>query len=106
MVVNTDTVTKPVGVTLSPDERLAYIATGRANTVAEIDLAARRRVAIIPVGRRPWGIAISGDGRTVYTANGLSGDVSVIDTATRRVVATIKAGAGAWGVVIADGSPR
>jgi PQQ-dependent catabolism-associated beta-propeller protein len=96
----TDSGAKPVGVALSPDERLAYVATGRANSVAVVDLAARRQVASIPVGRRPWGIAISGDGRTVYTANGLSGDVSVIDTGTRQVVATIKAGAGPWGVVV------
>ena len=96
----TDSGAKPVGIALSPDARIAYVATGRGNTVAVVDLATRRQVASIPVGQRPWGIAITPDGKTLYTANGLSGDVSVIDTGTRRVVATIKAGAGAWGVAI------
>jgi YVTN family beta-propeller protein len=96
----TDSGAKPVGVALSPDGRWAYVATGRGNSVAVVDLGAQQQVASIPVGKRPWGIVITPDGATLYTANGLSGDVSEIDTQTRRVVATLKAGAGPWGVAL------
>ncbi|HYT72848.1 MAG TPA: hypothetical protein VEK78_15790, partial [Gemmatimonadales bacterium] len=57
-----------------------------------IDLAARKVIDTIPVGRRPWGIALSPDGRRLYTADGRSNQVSVIDTGGRKVVATIPVG--------------
>jgi YVTN family beta-propeller protein len=69
-----------------------------------VDIASRREVAEIPVGRRPWGIAISGDGKLLYTANGGSNDVSVVDVATRRVRSTIRVGAKPWGIALVRGS--
>jgi YVTN family beta-propeller protein len=91
---------KPMGVCVSPDGKLVYVATGRGNSLAVIDGVNNRLVTMIPVGNRPWGVAVSPDGRKVYTANGLSNDVSVVDTATNKVIGTIKAGDGPWGITI------
>jgi YVTN family beta-propeller protein len=80
----------------------AYFSLGRAKSVAEIDVVARKLARVIDnVGERPWGIAISADGRTLYTANGPSGDVAVIDIATGTVTARVTTGGSPWGVVVA-----
>jgi YVTN family beta-propeller protein len=92
----------PVGVAVSPDGRLVYVANGRADSVSVIDVRARAVAASIPVGRRPWGVALTRDGRRLYVANGRSNSVSIIDTATKRVVAAVPVGAGPWGIAIAD----
>lgn len=91
---------KPVGLALSPDQNTLYVATGRGNAVAVIDVRANRLLAKIPAGERVWGIAITRDGRRVYAANSLSNTISVIDTASRRVVRTIKTDDGPWGLAI------
>jgi putative membrane protein len=91
---------KPKGAVCSPDGSRLYVATGRGNTVAVVDVASLRVIGQIVVGHRPWGIAITPDGRKLYAGNGLSNDVSVIDTASARVTATIPAGDGPWGVVV------
>jgi YVTN family beta-propeller protein len=92
---------RPVGIVLSPDGRLVYVATGRGNTVVVLD-GAGALVSRISVGQRPWGIARTADGSRLYVGNGLSNNVSVIDTPTRRVIRTIRAGDGPWGVAIGE----
>src|SRR5437868_431612 len=99
-VVVGDRTTKPTGLALSPDEKTLYLANGRSNDVAVIDVASRSVVATIAVGERPWGIALSGDGRTLYTANGRSGSVSIIDVTSRRVTATIAVGGRPYSVLL------
>ena len=93
---------KPVGMALSPDQKRLYVALGRGNGVAVIDLAARRVISRIATGSRVWGIALTRDGRKLYAANSLSNTVSAIDTATNRVVATIPTGDGPWGLACHD----
>jgi YVTN family beta-propeller protein len=85
---------------LSPDEKTLYLANGRSNEVAIIDLATRATSATIPVGERPWGIALSRDGSTLYTANGRSGSISVIDVASRRVTTTLQVGGRPYTVLL------
>jgi len=87
-----DQKTKPVRVAFSPDGRLAYVTEGAAGSVSVVDVAARRVIDTIVVGRRPWGIALTPDGSRLYTADGRSNTVSVIDTKTRKVVAAIPVG--------------
>lgn len=89
----------PVGMTLSPDEKRLYVATGRGNSVAIIDTATNKPLKQIGVGQRVWGIALTPDGRKLYAANGLSNDISVIDTTADRVIATVKGGDGPWGAI-------
>ena len=91
----------PVGVRFTPDQKLALVALGRANTVAIIDVATRTVIAYVPVGRRVWHLAITPDGKRAFAANGLANDVSVIDIAAAKVIATIPVGTAPWGVAIA-----
>jgi YVTN family beta-propeller protein len=100
VVVIGDRTTKPTGLALSPDEKTLYVANGRSNEVAVIDVGTRAVTASIAVGERPWGIVLSHDGRTLYTANGRSGSVSVIDTATRRVTSTLAVGGRPYSVLL------
>ena len=91
---------KPVGLVLSPDEKTLYVATGRGNGVAVVDVATMKMTAKIPTGVRVWGIALSRDGRRLYAANSLSNTISVIDTGTRRVVKTIATDDGPWALTV------
>ncbi len=101
-------VERPVGVVASGDGRWAYVATGRAGTVAVLDVENPRHPALaasISVGGRPWGIGLTSDGRKLYTANGSSNDVAAVDSATRKVVAKIRVGEGPWELSIGP-APR
>jgi YVTN family beta-propeller protein len=92
---------RPMGSVLAPDGKHLYVSNGRNESVADIDVAARKVARMFEdVGARPWGIAISADGHTLFTANGPSNDVSVIDVATGKVTKRVKVGALPWGVAL------
>jgi YVTN family beta-propeller protein len=94
---------KPMGVAIAPDDRRAYVATGRGGTVVVVDIPTRSVVSTIPdVGKRPWGLAISRDGKRLYAAAGPSNDVAVIDVASGKVVQRINVGTRPWGVALGD----
>jgi PQQ-dependent catabolism-associated beta-propeller protein len=89
-----------VGIALTDDGTLAYVALGRGDHVAEVDARTGAIMRYDPVGHRNWGIALSKDGGRVFAANGLSGDVTVLDTRTHQRLATITTGGKPWGVVV------
>jgi YVTN family beta-propeller protein len=89
----------PMGLVLSRDESMLYVANGRGRTVAAIDLATAKEVALLEVGVRPWGLAMSLDGNTLYSANGPSDDVTVIDLDSFTIVTRIPVGETPWGAV-------
>lgn len=82
----------PVGMTLSPDGKTAWVGLGRANHVAEIDVASRQVLRQILVGKRAWGLTMHPNGQTLYVANGLSDDMTLIDTASGKALRTVAAG--------------
>jgi YVTN family beta-propeller protein len=89
---------RPMGVVIDRKGRFAYVTTGRAGSIAVIDLPARKVTKVIEnVGKRPWGIAFGRDG-LIYTANGPSDDIAVIDPANGTVVRRIASGGSPWGV--------
>ncbi len=92
----------PVGMALSSDGKTAFVALGRANHVAVVDVASRKVGNLILVGKRAWGLAVSRDNATLYVANGMSDDVSVVDVASARALKTVKAGRVPHSVVIDD----
>ena len=95
---------RPMGATISPDGSLLFVSLGRAQSIAVIDVKARKLVRTIDnVGGRPWGITIAPDGKTIYTANGPSGDVSIIDVASGTVTARVGTGGSPWGAIFAAG---
>lgn len=92
----------PVGLTMSRDGKTAYVALGKANHVAIVDVASRKVRNMVLVGKRAWGLALSRDGSLLYVANGLSDDVSVVDLAKGRAIKSVKAGRVPHSVVIDD----
>lgn len=91
----------PVGVLISPDGSLAYVANASVNTVSAIDTASNTVIASVPAGDQPQLFAITPDGANLYVSNCLGGTLSVIDTATNSIAATIPVGADPQGLVIA-----
>jgi YVTN family beta-propeller protein len=69
VVATIDVGARPRGLAVASDGRRAYVALGKDNAVAVIDVAARRVVDTIPVGTDPEQVALSPDGRTVYVSN-------------------------------------
>lgn len=97
-----DSESKPKDVVLSKDEKVVYVAGGRANKVIVMDADTLEIIKGIPVGKRVWGLAISKDGKHVFSTDGVSNTVSVIDTGKNEVIKTIEVGEFPWGVVIND----
>jgi len=58
----------PAGVALSPDEKTAYVALSRNNTVAAVDLETKKFTEI-PVGVAPYEILPSKDGVRLFVTN-------------------------------------
>ena len=71
---------RPRGMVVSPDGARAYVALGKDDAVAVVDIAGRRVVDRIPVGTDPEQVALSADGRTVYVSN------EALDSATAVAV--------------------
>ncbi len=67
-----------------------------------VDVAARKVLDYLLVGRRAWGLALTRDERTLYVANGLSDDISIIDTERMKVVKSVPVGMVPYGILIDD----
>lgn len=82
----------PVGMTLSPDGKTMWVGLGKANHVAEVEVATRAVRKNILVGKRAWGLTMHPDGKMLYVANGMSDDMTLIDTAAGKAVRTVAVG--------------
>ncbi len=85
-------------VTLTLDEKFAYIATGDANSVTVLDTATDKIIRTIPVGLDPWRAYASPDGKHMIVPNNGDQTVSVIDAKSHALVATLPGGADMTGV--------
>ena len=92
----------PVDLLITADGKRAYVALGRANHVAVVDVARREVIDYILVGKRAWGLGLSADEKTLYVTNGLSDDVTIIDTATLTAVKSVPVGRVPYDVIIDD----
>ena len=92
----------PVGIAMTRDGKTAFVALGRANHVAVVDVASRRVEDYILVGSRAWNAALTRDESILFVANGLSDDISVIDVPARRVVKSVPVGRVPYAVLIDD----
>ncbi len=61
----------PNSVTLSPEERTAYVTNASMNAVAVIDVSTAQPVVagLIPTGWEPTSVSTSADGKTMYVIN-------------------------------------
>ena len=85
-------------VTLTLDEKFAYVATGDANSVTVLDTATDQIVRTIPVGIDPWRAYASPNGKHMVVPNNGDQTVSVIDTKSHTLVATLPGGTDMTGV--------
>ncbi|NDV52728.1 PQQ-dependent catabolism-associated beta-propeller protein [Yangia sp. PrR007] len=92
----------PVDLEISADGQRAYVALGRANHVAVVDVPKRKVIDYILVGSRAWGLALTADQSRLYVANGLSDDVTVIDTRSLRALTSIPVGRVPYDILIDD----
>jgi YVTN family beta-propeller protein len=77
---------------MSQDGKTAWVGLGKANHVAEIDVATHKVNRTVLVGKRAWGLGMNADGSRLYVANGLSDDLSIVDTAAGKALKTVPAG--------------
>jgi YVTN family beta-propeller protein len=92
----------PVGMTLARDGKTMFVALGRANHVAFVDVASRKTNNLVLVGKRAWNVGLNRDGSRLFVANGLSDDVTVIDVAQAKAIKTIPVGRVPYMVVVDD----
>jgi PQQ-dependent catabolism-associated beta-propeller protein len=92
---------QPVGVRITKDDKLAFVALGPANRVAVVDTKTLKVIKYLLVGQRVWQMAFTPDYKLLLTTNGTSNDVSVIDVDKLKVIKSIKTGRYPWGVVVA-----
>jgi len=92
----------PVDVLITRDGTRAYVALGRANHVAVVDVDSRKIIEYILVGRRAWGLSLTHDEKKLYVANGLSDDISIIDTERLKVIKSIPVDLVPYGVLVDD----
>ena len=92
----------PVDVLITKDGRLAYVALGRANHVAIVDVKTRKVLDYLLVGKRPWGLALTKNEKLLYVANGLSDDITIIETKSRKAIKSVPVGMVPYGILIDD----
>ena len=80
---------QPVGVRITGDGKLAFVALGPASRVAVIDTEAFEVKKYLLVGQRVWQLAFSPGESKLFTTSGVSNDVSVIDAKRLKVVKSI-----------------
>ena len=92
----------PVGITTTADGSTAFVALGRANHVAVVDVASGEVEDYILVGSRAWNTTLTRDESILYVANGLSDDISIIDVADRKVIKSVPVGRVPYAVLVDD----
>lgn len=92
----------PVDLIITEDGQRGYVALGRANRVAVVNVPEREVITYVLVGKRAWGLALTADEKRLYVANGLSDDVTVIDTQTLKPITSIPVGRVPYDILIDD----
>src|SRR5262245_55594157 len=92
----------PVGITITRDGRRAFVALGRANHVAFVEVATRRVTDLVLVGKRPWHVALNAAETQLLVCNGLSDDLTIVDVAGAKPVKTVAVGRVPYMTVIVE----
>jgi YVTN family beta-propeller protein len=92
----------PVGITMSRDGKRAFVALGRANHVAFVDVASRKVTNLVLVGKRAWNVALDKAEARLYVVNGLSDDITVVDVAAAKAIKSIPVGRVPYGLVVVE----
>ena len=82
----------PVGITMTRDGKRAFVALGRANHVAFVDVASRQVTEQVLVGKRAWNVALNKAEDRLLVVNGLSDDITVVDVPAAKALKSIPVG--------------
>jgi YVTN family beta-propeller protein len=82
----------PVQVTVTPDQKFAYVTGDGRGTVQKIDLATNKIVKTIHIApdAGSHGVSFGVDAKLLFITNTGASTISMIDTATDEVVDTVK----------------
>jgi len=92
----------PVGIQMTRDGKRAFVALGKANHVAFVDVAARKVTDLVLVGKRAWNVTLDKAEARLWVVNGLSDDVTVVDVAGAKAIKSVPVGRVPYGVVIVE----
>ena len=92
----------PVGITMSHDGKRAFVALGKANHVAFIDVAARKVEQLVLVGKRVWAVTLNKAETQLLAVNGLSDDLTIVDVASAKPLKTVRVGRVPYMAVIVE----
>ncbi|MGJ7506665.1 PQQ-dependent catabolism-associated beta-propeller protein [Variovorax sp. GT1P44] len=92
----------PVGIQISRDGKRAFVALGRANHVAFVDVPQRKVTNLVLVGKRAWNVTLDKAEARLYVVNGLSDDVTVVDVAAAKPIKSIPVGRVPYGLVVVE----
>jgi PQQ-dependent catabolism-associated beta-propeller protein len=92
----------PVGITMTRDGKRAFVALGKANHVAFVDVAKREVSDLVLVGKRAWNVSLDKAEAHLWVVNGLSDDVTVVDVAGGKAIKSIPVGRVPYGVVVVE----
>lgn len=87
-------------MTVSDDSSTAYVSNFLGDSIAVVDINARKTTGYIRSGKQPAMLALQPGAKNIWVANTGSAELWVIDAATRKLVTRIPVGQGAHGVVI------
>lgn len=82
----------PLNLAIRPGGAELWVTCETGDTVAVIDLAARKKTAEFHTGGSPTGVAFTPDGKRAFVTNRLDDTVAVIDAAARKVLKTFPTG--------------
>jgi PQQ-dependent catabolism-associated beta-propeller protein len=82
----------PVGITMTRDGKQAFVALGKANHVAFVDVAGRKVGSLVLVGKRAWAVSLNKAETQLYAVNGLSDDLTIVDIASAKPLKSVRVG--------------
>ena len=92
----------PVDVLITRDGKTAFVALGRTNHVAVVDVASKKVKDYLLVGKRAWGLTMTRDEKLLYVANGLSDDLTIIDVQKEKALTSVSVGFVPYAILIDD----
>jgi YVTN family beta-propeller protein len=81
---------EPRGITLSEDGRRAYVALAGEESLAAVDLAARKVVKTVEVGIEPWHVSLTPDGKRLAVGCARSQELAVVDADSLVILHSVK----------------
>jgi YVTN family beta-propeller protein len=83
---------RPLDISITPDQRYAYVANYDLNEIEKIDVDKDVVVGRIPDIENARGMAISPDGKYAYATNVMSSTVTIIDLAKDSIIKKVSVG--------------